>query len=111
MVAPIKNGLLLVMLVCIPFGYADEILFEGEKPFEKIYVTYNDIVTMPDGVYFVDKSGKRTKVRALLHDWDGMYVMLIKKPEPPVEVEEIAPSEKYFYPNPTPKVHPRIWGD
>lgn len=105
-----KIGLLLLMLISIRLGYADEFLIEEGKPFDKIYVTYNDIVTMPDGIYYVDKAGERTKVRALLHDWDGMYVMVIKKPEVAIE-EESYQSESYFYPNHTPKVHPRIWGE
>lgn len=82
-----------------------------EKPFEKVYVTWADFVTMPDGMYYVDKSGEKIPVKTVQHDWDGMYIVKLRREvvlNTPEE-DESYPAQRYLYPNPTPKVHPKIW--
>lgn len=97
-----KNIIYLCLILCCGSCFAEE-------PFKKIYVTYADLVTMPEGVYFVDSTGSKTPVNSVYHDWDGMFIMLVDKPVPPTPPEESYPAERYQYPNPTPNVHPRVW--
>ena len=96
---------LLFLLIALP------ILAETEKAFEKIYVTWNDFVSMSDGLYYVEKSGEKTRVSSVMHDWDGMYIVKLREEvvlNTPEE-DESYPAQKYMYPNPTPKVDPRLW--
>lgn len=51
---------------------------EREPPFEKIYVTHADLCTFCDGTYYYDEKGETHKVRTVLHDDQGMYILLIK---------------------------------
>src|SRR5262245_56918981 len=43
--------------------------------FEKIYVTPHDILSTPEGTFYVNSSGVKEKIRALRSDWHGTYVI------------------------------------
>lgn len=49
-----------------------------EPAFEKIYVKQCQLCTFYDGTYYFDEEGNSTKVKAVLHDYDGMYIILVK---------------------------------
>lgn len=59
-------------------GFRNEREFEAPPAFEKIYVTREQIVCMQDGTYMRHACGNLEKVRALLEDCEGLYVLLIE---------------------------------
>ncbi len=75
-----KKCLLVVLLVAAIGCFADDYVFEEEgPPFQKIYITYADLVTTPDGVFYFNKEGYPSFVKLVYHDWDGMYIMIVNK--------------------------------
>lgn len=46
-------------------------------PFEKIYVTPQDVISTPEGTYYVTPDGDMEKVRAVLRDCCGTYIIKI----------------------------------
>lgn len=48
-------------------------------PFEKIYVGPNDLMTTPQGCYYINAWGEKEKVCAVLNDCHGCYVIRITR--------------------------------
>lgn len=59
-------------------GFRNEREFESPPAFEKIYISRDQVVGLPDGTYVRHSCGNLEKVRALLEDCDGLYVLLIE---------------------------------
>lgn len=49
-------------------------------PFEKIYVKPGELLCTPYGTYYLSPSGKQEKVRTVLSDCCGCYVIKIQNP-------------------------------
>lgn len=47
--------------------------------FEKIYVTPYDILSTPQGTFYINSKGEKEKVRAVRSDWGGTYVIKYKQ--------------------------------
>lgn len=52
-------------------------LFDSPAAFEKIYVNREDVICTPEGIYLKHCDNSLEKVRALLNDCEGMYVLRI----------------------------------
>lgn len=52
-------------------------VFDSPAAFEKIYVTQDEVVCTPDGIYLKHCDGSLEKVRSILSDCEGMYVLRI----------------------------------
>lgn len=50
---------------------------ETEAAFEKIYIDRSQLVHMPDGVYYYDDNGQEIKVKTLLCDKQGLYILRV----------------------------------
>lgn len=107
-----------ILLATHPFsGYAqsmsfnDEYKHQDEPAFEKIYVTPDQLCTFSDGVYYFDDEGNSSKVRATLHDLDGLYVLIVKHQCPLCGKawSTAEPDDGYGCPIYQRRFHPRIW--
>lgn len=85
-----------------------------EPAFEKIYVKSWQLITMPDGLYYYDDEGGSCKIKTVLADYDGMYILVVRKQCPlcgrcssGFETD----SDEWDCPIPKPKIHPRVWVD
>jgi hypothetical protein len=59
-------------------GFRNERHFDAPPAFEKVYVSKEEIVSFPDGIYLKHACGNLEKVRALREDCEGLYVLLIE---------------------------------
>jgi hypothetical protein len=59
-------------------GFRNERVYDAPPAFEKMYVTNDQIMRTPDGIYLKLCTGETEKVRALLEDNDGLYILRIK---------------------------------
>lgn len=85
---------------------------DKEPAFEKIYVKSSDLVTLPDGTYYYDETGKPIKIRALLHDVDGMYIILVTHQCPLCgKCYSKEMDEEYDCPIYKLRISPRVWTD
>ncbi len=80
-----KNYFLFFLLMVLPtMGFSQACKLSGrcqrpiEPAFEKLYVCQSQLVYLPDGLYYCNQEGKLNKVRTLLHDCDGMYIIIIR---------------------------------
>lgn len=58
-------------------GFPNKRSFETPPAFEKVYVTREEIISLQDGIYLKKCCGQLEKVRALLEDCDGLYVLFV----------------------------------
>lgn len=109
---------LLILLMGIPLALAgmgktfnDEHKHFTEPPFEKIYVRPDQLCTFENGVYYFDEGGKTRKVRAVLNDCDGTYVIFIKHQCPLCgrSWNNNEPDEGYGCPIFQRRYHPSTW--
>lgn len=84
-----------------------------EPAFEKIYVQGCQLVTMPDGLYYFDDNGGSTKVKTVLFDEDGMYVIVINYQCPLCgrTYANKVPDDEYGCPIFMRQVHPKVWSE
>lgn len=59
-------------------GFRNKREFESPPAFEKVYVCRDQLISMQDGMYFKGKCGHLEKIRTLLEDCDGLYVLMIQ---------------------------------
>lgn len=59
-------------------GFRNTRTFDSPPAFEKIYISLDQIVCMPDGIYYMHTCGNLEKTRAIMEDSDGLYVLLIE---------------------------------
>ncbi len=78
------ESILLVLIVSCPCQifsqacvYPMRDLIPKEPAFEKIYICQNQLLTTPEGRYYVNPNGEQVKVRALLQDCEGTYIIVI----------------------------------
>lgn len=65
--------------LCFLLAFSPFFIYASElPPFEKIYVTQNQLVTFPDGTYYYDEMGNSTKVKTILCDSRGMYILIVR---------------------------------
>lgn len=110
--------LLFTLLFLFPFTlpalaqtYHDE--FKGPKcePFEKIYVKQCQLCTFCDGTYYYDDKGVPHKVDTVLHDDQGMYILLIKYQCPlcGLSWDDKFPDEEHGCPILKRRYHKYVW--
>jgi hypothetical protein len=84
-----------------------------EPAFEKIYIESCQLVMMPDGLYYFDDEGGSTRVKTVLSDYDGMYILKVKHQCPLCGrcFESSLREEEFGCPIFQRQVHPRIWSE
>jgi|GEM_PF-5891955 len=91
--------------------YHDEYKGAREPAFEKIYVKQCDLCTFCDGTYYYDEAGEPHKVGTVLHDDQGMYVLLIKYQCPlcGLSWDDKTPDDEHGCPILKRRYHKYIW--
>ena len=84
-----------------------------EPAFQKIHVQPNELVSTPDGTYYIDENCQMTKVKTILGDEDGLYVILIRYQCPLCgrTYSEKEPDDEYGCPIFKRRVNSKIWLD
>lgn len=82
-------------------------------PFEKIYVGPNDLMTTPQGCYYVNRWGEKEKVCAVLNDCYGCYVIKITRQCPVCGrcCNDTKSPEGYDCPFGKVEIQPHVWAD
>lgn len=107
--------LLCLSLTCDLFSqgisYTRQDQFPVEPAFEKIYVHPHQLVNMPDGLYYYDDYGCSTKVKTVLGDENGTYLVMVKYQCPICgrTHANATPDEGYGCPIFMKQVLPAIW--
>lgn len=85
--------------------------FCNATPFEKIYISCNQLINMPDGLYYYDQYGHQTKVKTVLGDEDGMYILVVNYECPLCgrKHSNSTPDEGYGCPIFMKEVLPKLW--
>jgi hypothetical protein len=83
----------------------------AEPPFEKVYIKSNQLLTTPEGIYYVNDQNQRRKVKTLLHDTEGLYVIFFTYECPLCgrRYENEIPDDEHGCPILMRQVHPKIW--
>lgn len=58
-------------------GFVQKSEFEAPEAFEKIYVNECQVLSTPQGTFLKHCNGRLERVRALLYDYRGMYVLRV----------------------------------
>lgn len=111
-------SLLSVLLICLftpeayGRGFAFQREFEPVEPFEKIYVSQDEILCTPFGIFLKHPNGHNEKVRSLLNDFKGTYVLRVKTQCPLCGRCYYGqhPDEGYSCPLYDKEIFPGIWG-
>jgi hypothetical protein len=84
-----------------------------EPAFEKVYVQIDQLVSTPNGTYYIDDNDQMTKVKSVLGDEDGLYVILIRYQCPLCgkTYSEKEPDAEYDCPIFKRKINSKIWLD
>lgn len=68
----------LILFILVAFkAFSQESCSARLPPFEKIYVTQEQLAAFHDGIYFYDQTGQRTKVKTLQTDCQGKYILIV----------------------------------
>lgn len=58
-------------------SYCSNHKYPLEPAFEKIYIQPNQLINMPNGLYYYDDCGEEIKVNTVLGDEDGTYIVVV----------------------------------
>lgn len=104
----------LIFVGFFSLGASGNPLFSQEghpPPFEKIYVTPSDILSTPEGTFYISPEGKQEKVRAIRSDHQGTYIIKFLRKCPVCEryYSGDTPEEGYDCPLWSSEVLPHLW--
>lgn len=94
-------------------GFTGENSCATEPPFEKFYVSPRQLVTFHDGIYYFDDNGYYTKVKTVLADCNGTYILIVNYQCPVCGRcwADNKPDDGYDCPIFQRKVAPGIWSE
>jgi hypothetical protein len=92
-------------------SYSSNHKYPVEPAFEKVYVCAHQLVNMPDGLYYYDENGCSTKVKTVLGDENGTYLVLVNYQCSLCGRTHASktPDEDFGCPLFMKQIHPKIW--